>query len=112
MGDLARLPFKKETLFHFLYIPKDKFLVDCFNRVRTFWLFLFFLFFSPLAAVVVEERFSGFNCISFIRGSEGPSPENLGKLECRNSHLPHFLGLFFIFLFFVNQFSLFFSAVL
>ena len=29
-------------------------------------------------------------------------------LECRKSHLPHFLGLFFIFLFFINQFSLFF----
>ena len=42
-------------------------------------------------------------------GSGGPPPENL---ECRKSHLPHFLGLFFIFLFFVNQFSLFFSAIL
>ena len=31
----------------------------------------------------------------------------LENLECRKSHLPHFLGLFFIFLFFVNQFSLF-----
>ena len=30
----------------------------------------------------------------------------------QKSHLPHFLGLFFIFLFFVNQFSLFFSAIL
>ena len=42
-------------------------------------------------------------------GSGGPPPENL---ECRKSHLPHFLDLFFIFLFFVNQFSLFFSAIL
>ena len=32
----------------------------------------------------------------------------LENLECRKGHLPHFLGLFFIFLFFVNQFSLFF----
>ena len=29
----------------------------------------------------------------------------LENLECRKSHLPHFLGLFFIFLFFNNQFS-------
>ena len=36
----------------------------------------------------------------------------LENLECRKSHLPHFLGLFFIFLFSVNQFSLFFSAIL
>ena len=32
----------------------------------------------------------------------------LESLECRKSHLPQFLGLFFIFLFFINQFSLFF----
>ena len=31
----------------------------------------------------------------------------LENLECRKSYLPHFLGLFFIFLFFINQFSLF-----
>ena len=30
----------------------------------------------------------------------------------QESHLPHFLGLFFTFLFFIKQFSLFFSAVL
>ena len=36
----------------------------------------------------------------------------LENLECRKSHLPHFWGLFFIFLFFINQFSLFFSAIL
>ena len=47
---------------------------------------------------------------SFYKG--GPLPENLETLECRKSHLPHFLGLFFIFLFFINQFSLFFSAIL
>ena len=41
----------------------------------------------------------------------GPPPENFGKSRMQ-SHLPHFLGLFFIFLFFVNQFSLFFSAIL
>ena len=34
------------------------------------------------------------------------------NLECRKSHLPHFLGFFFIFLFFIKQFSLFFSAIL
>ena len=32
----------------------------------------------------------------------------LENLECRKRHLSHFLGLFFILLFFVNQFSLFF----
>ena len=31
MGALARLSFKKETLFQFLYNLKNKFLVDCFN---------------------------------------------------------------------------------
>ena len=32
----------------------------------------------------------------------------LENLECRKSHLPHFLGLFFMFLFFINRFSIFF----
>ena len=42
-------------------------------------------------------------------GGSGDLPRKiLENLECRKSHLPHFLGLFFIFLFFVNQFSLFF----
>ena len=36
----------------------------------------------------------------------------LENLECRKSHLPHFLGLFFIFLFFINQFYLFFLLFL
>ena len=36
----------------------------------------------------------------------------LENLEYRKSHLPHFWGLFFNFLFFINQFSLFFSAIL
>ena len=46
-------------------------------------------------------------------GGPGVLPrKNLENLECRKSHLPHFLGLFFIFLFFINQFSLFFSAIL
>ena len=36
----------------------------------------------------------------------------LENLECRKSHLPHFLGLFFIFSFFINQFSLFFLLFL
>ena len=66
--------------------------------------FSFFLF-SPLAAVVVEERFWGFNwCISFLRVVWGSSPGKSENLECRKSHLPHFIGLFFIFLFFINQF--------
>ena len=42
---------------------------------------------------------------SLCKGCPGNFFENL---ECRKSHLPHFLGLFFIFLFFLNQFSLFF----
>ena len=46
-------------------------------------------------------------------GGMGVLPEKiLENLECRKSRLPHFLGLFFIFLFFSNQFSLFFSAIL
>ena len=50
---------------------------------------------------------------SLYKGDPGVLPrKNLENLECRKSHLPHFLGLFFIFLFFVNQFSLFFSAIL
>ena len=34
--------------------------------------------------------------------------KNLENLECRKKPSTTFLGLFFIFLFFVNQFSLFF----
>ena len=50
---------------------------------------------------------------SLYKGGPGVLPlKILENLECRKSHLPHFLGLFFIFLFFVNQFSLFFSAIL
>ena len=67
------------------------------------------------AAVAVEERFWELNlCIPFIRGG-GPGAlplKILENLECRKSHLPHFLDLFFIFLFFIGQFSLFFSAIL
>ena len=51
---------------------------------------------------------------SLYKGGPGVLPrKTLENLECRKSHLPHILGLFFIFLFFVNQFSLFFfSAIL
>ena len=50
---------------------------------------------------------------SLYRGGAGVLPRKiLENLECRKSHLPRFLGLFFIFLFFFNQFSLFFSAIL
>ena len=51
---------------------------------------------------------------SLYKGGPGVlSLKILGNLECRKSHLPHFLGLFFIFLFLKNQFSLFFfSAIL
>ena len=46
---------------------------------------------------------------SLYKGGPGEDPRKiLENLECRKSHLPHFLGLFFIFLFFFNQFSLFF----
>ena len=46
---------------------------------------------------------------SLYKGGPGILPRKiLENLEYRKSHLPHFLGLFFIFLFFVNQFSLFF----
>ena len=50
---------------------------------------------------------------SLYKGGPGVLPRKiLEDLECRKSHLPHILGLFFIFLFFVYQFSLFFSAIL
>ena len=56
---------------------------------------------------------------SLYKGGGGPgSPlpptswKILENLECKKRHLPHFLGLFFIFLFFINQFSLFFAAIL
>ena len=50
---------------------------------------------------------------SLYKGGPGVLPRKiLESLKCRKSLLPHFLGLFFIFLFFVNQFSLFFSAIL
>ena len=44
---------------------------------------------------------------SLYNGSPGVLPRKiLENLEYRKSHLPHFLGLFFIFLFFINRFSL------
>ena len=50
---------------------------------------------------------------SLYKGDQGVRTRKiLENLECMKSHLPHLLGLFFIFLFFVNQFSLFFSAIL
>ena len=50
---------------------------------------------------------------SLCKGRPGVLSRNiLENLECRKSHLPHVLGLLFIFLFFINQFSLFFSAIL
>ena len=49
---------------------------------------------------------------SLYKGGGGWGRGSGENLECRKSHQPHFLGLFFIFLFFVNQFSLFFSAIL
>ena len=51
---------------------------------------------------------------SLFKRGPGVLPQKiLENLECRKSHQPYFLGLFFIFLFFVNQFSLFFfSAIL
>ena len=67
--------------------------------------FFFFFFLLPSAVVVVEKRLM----YSLSKGGPGVLPRKiLENLECRKSHLPHFLGLFFIFLFYVNQFSLFF----
>ena len=65
------------------------------------FLALFFFFFAPLAAVLLKKDLEGLTARKILE-----------NLECRKSHLPHFLGLFFIFLFFINQFSLFFSAIL
>ena len=45
-------------------------------------------------------------------GVRGPLPENFGKPRMQEKPSTTFLGLFFIFLFFINQFSLFFSAIL
>ena len=46
---------------------------------------------------------------SLYKGGPGFLPQKiLENLECRKSHFTTFLGLFFIFLFFINQFSLFF----
>ena len=50
---------------------------------------------------------------SLYKGGPGVLPrKSLENLEYRKSHLPHFRGLFFISLFFINQFSLFLSAIL
>ena len=50
---------------------------------------------------------------SLYKGGQGVLPrKSLENLECRKSHLQHFFGIFFIFLFYINQFSLFFSAIL
>ena len=79
------LPQRPPPFFQFLYNLKIHFFVDCFNGGSAFRLFL------PLHAVVVEERFWGFNwCIPFIRGVlPRKILENLG---CRKSHLLHFWG--------------------
>ena len=48
---------------------------------------------------------------SLYKGGGGPGvlPRKiLENLECRKSHLPHFLGLFFIFLFSLISFLYFF----
>ena len=70
---------------------------------------MFFLFYLWLFVFVEEDW-----CIySLYKGGPGVLPlKILENLKCRKSHLPHVLGLFFIFLIFVNQFSLFFSAIL
>ena len=46
----------------------------------------------------------------YLRGFQGPPLEwKFENKECRKSHLPHFWAyLFFMFLFLINQFSLFF----
>ena len=50
---------------------------------------------------------------SLYKGGPGVHPRKILKnLECRKSHLLHFLRLILFFLFFINQFSLFFSAIL
>ena len=41
---------------------------------------------------------------SLYMGGPGVLPRKiLENPECRKTHLPHFLGLFFMFLFFINQ---------
>ena len=69
----------------------------------------FFVFFFTFGCLLLLKKIDVF---PLKGGSGGPSPENFGKSKMQESLLPHFLGLFFIFLFFVNQFSLFFSAIL
>ena len=46
-------------------------------------------------------------------GGEGPGapPENLGNSRMQEKPSTIFLGLFSIFLFYINQFPLFFSAI-
>ena len=99
--ELAPAP---SSFFQFLYNLKINFL----------YIVLMGEGFQPFAVVVVEERFWGFNWyIPFKRGVRGVLPwKILENLECRKSHLPRFWDLFFMFLFFINQFSLFFSAIL
>ena len=103
-NDLAQAP---SSFFQFLHNLKINFLYIVLMGGGGLFSSFFFL---PLAIVVVEERFWGFNwCIPFIRWVRGVLPRKiLENLECRKRYLPHFLDLFFIFLFFINQFSLFF----
>ena len=50
---------------------------------------------------------------SLYKGGPGVlPPENFGKSRMQEKPSTTFLGLFFIFLFFINQFSFFFSAIL
>ena len=92
----------------------------------SFFQFLYYLKINFLQIVLMGEGFPalffafGWCCCwgkilrvylmySLYKGGLGVLPwKILENLECGKSHLPHFWGLCFIFLFFINQFSLFF----
>ena len=82
-----------------------------------FFLFLFFyyLFILPLAVVAVKKDFEGLIDVFIYKGGPGVLPRKIlvkSIMQEKPSTTILILGLFFIFLFFINQFSLFFSAIL
>ena len=64
-------------------------------------LFFFFFFFLWLFLLLKKDFEGLIDVYSLYKGGPGVLPlKILENLECRKSHLPHFLGLFFIFFIF------------
>ena len=72
----------------------------------------FLALFFPLAAVVVEERFWGFNwCIPFIKGVRGSFLREIWKIYNAGKVIYHIFEAYYLYFYF-SLISLFFSATL